>query len=90
MFLNRYLHPFTLIVEQQEKKIPFQYECMLGGERIVLSSSDPIFVFYQTKFNVSHFVYGYIFIYVIFRKLIDFIPAVIYALVLQQHALLMP
>lgn len=33
---------------------------------------------------------AYIFIYVIFQKLIDFIPAVIYALLLQQRALLVP
>lgn len=59
-------------------------------QQIVLSSSDPFFVLYQTQFNVSHLVYGYIFIYVIFGKLIDFIPAVMYALLLQQHALLMP
>lgn len=44
-------------------------KCILGCKWIVLSSSDPFFVFYQTKFNVSHFIYGYIFIYVIFQKI---------------------
>lgn len=44
-------------------------------QQTVLSSSDSSVVLHQTKFNVSHLVYGYIFIYVIFQKLIDFIPA---------------
>lgn len=38
-------------------------------QQSVPSSSDSSFVLCQTEFNVSHLVYGYIFIYAIFHKL---------------------
>lgn len=53
---------------------------------------DPFFLFCQTKFKVRQFILWpqYNFIYVIFQTPTDFIPPLIYALVLQRRALLAP
>lgn len=53
---------------------------------------DPFFLFCQTKFKVRQFPLWlqYNFIYVIVQTPTDFIPPLIYALVLKRRALLVP